>query len=99
MRKLKINLTLKSAKQRSFESAYVKIREEIAEEFNRHRGLLDNSVLTETVRERFCKIADGKAEYDEYSGSLKFLSKCLYEASGEKVIILLDEYDVPLENA
>lgn len=56
-----INLTLKSAKQRFFESAYAKIKEEIAEEFNRHKGLLDNSVLTETVRERFCKIADGKA--------------------------------------
>ncbi|MGN1139981.1 MAG: hypothetical protein ACI4TF_02160 [Oliverpabstia sp.] len=36
-----INLTLKSAKQRSFESAYVKIREEIAEEFNRHKAILD----------------------------------------------------------
>ncbi len=94
-----INLTLKSAKQRSFESAYAKLKEEIAEEFNRHKAILDNSVMTEAVRERFCKIADGKAEYDEYSGSLKFLSKCLSEVSGEKVIIFLDEYDVPLENA
>lgn len=36
-----INLTLKSAKQRSFESAYAKIKEEIAEEFNRHKAILD----------------------------------------------------------
>ena len=94
-----INLTLKSAKQRSFESAYAKLKEEIAEEFNRHRILLDRKEMSETICERFCKIADGKAEYDDYCGSLKFLSKCLYEATGEKVIILLDEYDVPLENA
>ena len=36
-----INLTWKSAKQRSFESAYAKIKEEIAEEFNRHKAILD----------------------------------------------------------
>ena len=54
-----IHLTLKSAKQRSFESAYAKMKEEIAEEFNRHKAILDNSVMTETVREKFCKIADG----------------------------------------
>lgn len=94
-----INLTLKSAKQDTFESAYYKIREEIAEEFRRHAYLLNAPGLTETEKQRFREIADEKAEYDVYSGSLKFLSKCLYTATGEKAIILLDEYDVPLENA
>ena len=94
-----INLTLKSAKQNSFESAYYKIREEIAAEFDRHYALCQGNLLTNKEKERYRKIADGLAEIDEYSGALKFLSKCLYKATGEKVILLLDEYDVPLENA
>ncbi|MCI5510030.1 MAG: ATP-binding protein [Eubacterium sp.] len=94
-----INLTLKSAKQNSFKSAYYKIKEEIAEEFDRHYALCQGNLLTDKEKERYRKIADGLAEIDEYSGALKFLSKCLYKATGEKVILLLDEYDVPLENA
>ena len=55
---------------------------------------------------------DIKADYDkfyalmtregsecDYLTALAYLSKCLYEYHNEKVIILLDEYDVPLENA
>lgn len=45
------------------------------------------------------KITDGEAGCDEYSGSLKFLSRCIYEVTGKKTVILIDEYDVPLENA
>lgn len=94
-----INLTLKSAKQNTFESAYYKIKEEIAAEFGRHHALCQGEFLTDKEKERYTRIEDGAAENDDYSGSLKFLSKCLYKATGEKVILLLDEYDVPLENA
>lgn len=94
-----INLTLKSAKQETFESAYYKIREEISEEFRRHDFLLQSDALTDTEKQMFQDITDRKAGYDAYSGSLKFLSRCLCMAANEKVIILLDEYDVPLENA
>ena len=94
-----INLTLKSSKQETFESAYYKIREEIAEEFQRHDFLLESDALSDTDKQMFQDIKDRKAGYDAYSGSLKFLSRCLYMAMNEKVIVLLDEYDVPLENS
>lgn len=94
-----INLTLKSAKQNTFESAYYKIKEEIAEEFKRHDVLFEAEALTETEKQRVKELADETASYDVYSGSLKFLSKCLYKVTGEKTIILLDEYDVSLENS
>jgi len=94
-----INLTLKSAKQNTFASAYFKIREAIASEFQRHSFLLEKEMLSEDEKERFERIMAEKAELDEYSGAIKFLSGCLLKCIGRKTIILLDEYDVPLENA
>lgn len=94
-----IDLTLKSAKQPTFESAYGKMKRAIADEFHRHRYILANEKLNEEDKRLFQKIADRKAEYDDYSGALEFLSKCLYEATDKKTVILIDEYDVPLENA
>lgn len=92
-------LTFKSAKQGTFESAYYKIRKEIAAEFSRHKEGLKSDRLSEKEKKEFQKLMDKEAEYDDYSGALKFLSKCLYEVTGRKAVILIDEYDVPLENA
>ena len=94
-----INLTLKSARQPTFDSAFSKMKSAIAEEFQRHLYVLESDKIDASSKGLFQKIADGKGEYDDYSGSVKFLSKCLYQVSGKKVVILLDEYDVPLENA
>ena len=94
-----INLTLKSAKQSSFDSAYYKLREAIAAEFKRHDFLLESSELSEKEKQLFLSIAEEEAEYDAYSGALQFLSKCLFKGTGKKTVMLIDEYDVPLENA
>ncbi len=40
-----------------------------------------------------------EADYDEYSSALAFLSECLHRYYDKRVIVLIDEYDVPLENA
>lgn len=94
-----IALTLKSAKQSSFDSAYYKLKEEIAEEFKRHEKQILKSCLSEEDREAYRNIVSGRAGYDDYSGALKFLSRILYEIYGKGVIILIDEYDVPLETS
>lgn len=94
-----INLTLKSLKQPTMESAYSKMKKEIAGEFKRHGYVLESDRLDDDDKELFREIACRKAEYDDYSDSLKFLSKCLYQAAGQNTVILIDEYDVPLENA
>ena len=94
-----INLTLKSAKQPTFESAYGKMKRAIADEFLRHQYILANERMNEEDKRLFQKIAARKAEYDDYSGALEFLCKCLYETTDKKTVILIDEYDVPLENA
>lgn len=94
-----IDLTLKSAKQPTFSSAYNKIKVEIAEEFKRYSPILQSDKIADDDKNLFREIAGGRAGYDDYSGSLKFLSRCLYQATGKNVVILIDEYDVPLENA
>lgn len=94
-----INLSLKSAKQPTFEMSYKKIRETIADEFKRYSEVLNGNVLFEDEKEDFTNIMLQKADLSTYNTSLKLLSKCLKRYYKENVIILIDEYDVPLENA
>ena len=94
-----INLSLKSAKQTTFEMSYKKIREAIADEFKRYSEVLNGNVLFEDEKEDFTNIMLQKADLSIYNTSLKLLSKCLKRYYKENVIILIDEYDVPLENA
>ncbi|MCM1540212.1 MAG: ATP-binding protein [Blautia sp.] len=94
-----INLTLKSAKQRNFEAAFSKIKYAITEEYQKHQYVLESDNLNEQNKQKFREFASGKADYNDYSGALQFLSKCLHQATGKNTIILLDEYDVPLEDA
>ena len=94
-----IFLSMKSAKQPDFETAYNRLLMDIVSEFERHSYLLGKDVLTPAQKKRYNAILECKAGLAEYSVSLKFLSDCLEKYHHEKTIILIDEYDVPLENA
>ena len=106
-----IKLSLKSAKQPSFREAALQLRDEIVSEFNRHIYVKDSDALTEEEAELFRELSvtkrredikseeDFRAEIGRYATALKTLSVCLKKYHNENVIILLDEYDVPLENA
>ena len=94
-----IFLSLKSAKQPNFEEAYKKLCGEIAEEFRRHQYLLEGNSLADDQKNIFQKIMTKQSDYGEYNDALKFLSECLWQYHGKNTIILIDEYDVPLENA
>lgn len=93
-----INLSLKSAKQGSLDLAFQCIREEIANEFRRHKYILENKNLKEQ-EERYRRIMNQDNDMALYATSLRFLSNCLEKYHNKKVIILIDEYDVPLENS
>lgn len=94
-----ISITLKSAKQTDFKMAYTMIVREIADEFKRHRYITKSGNLSEEEKQRYHKICDEQAEPALIYDSLRFLSQCLYKVYEKKTIILIDEYDVPLENA
>ena len=93
-----ISLSLKSAKQPTWELAYESLKEAIGNEFQRHNGILPQLQI-DTDREKFNRLQKQKGEPGDYITALAFLSKCLHEAYGQTVIVLIDEYDVPLENA
>ena len=93
-----INLSLKSAKQPTLDLAFQCLREEISREFERHEFIL-NDERFHSKREKFLEILNESRDMSFYITSLRFLSECLEKYYNKKVIILIDEYDVPLENS
>ena len=95
-----ISISLKSMKQYSYDLAFEMLKKAIGEEYSRHWEVVEKSgKLSEEKQERFLRIRDLKGTEADYADSLKFLSECLYACTGQKSVILIDEYDVPLENA
>ncbi|MDE6760051.1 MAG: AAA family ATPase [Lachnospiraceae bacterium] len=94
-----IALSLKSAKQPDFDMAYKSILDEIAKEYERHRYVLNGDELLEVHKEKYIRMMERKAERVDYAKALVFLSDCLKACHEKSAIILIDEYDVPLENA
>lgn len=91
-----ISLTLKSAKQPDFHLAAVSIKRQIANEYRRHEEI---AAKLGSRKERFMKIMLEQGDEGDYIDSLAFLSQCLEAVYKKRCIILIDEYDVPLENA
>ena len=94
-----IFLSLKSAKQPTYEMAHLSLVDEIFNEFDRHRYILNSDNIPEELKEKYISILKTKADHITLAKSIALLSKCLEKYHNQKVIILIDEYDVPLENA
>ena len=94
-----IFLSLKSAKQPTYEMAYLSLADEIIREFDRHRYILDSNTITKDVKEKYTSVLRNTTNNITFTKSIAFLSECLAKYHNQKVIILIDEYDVPLENA
>ncbi len=94
-----IFLTLKSAKTGNEESAFEALKNAIAWEFDRHSNILNSTAISDEEKDRFRKYMGWKLEPDKYKESLKFLCQCIKKATGKNTVILIDEYDVPLESS
>ena len=94
-----IFLTLKSAKQPTYALAYMELKKRISEEYKRHRYILQREILTADEKARFEAISAIMDDDSLYTDALGFLSMCLAKYHGKSTFILIDEYDVPLENA
>ncbi|MBQ8012613.1 MAG: AAA family ATPase, partial [Oscillospiraceae bacterium] len=94
-----ITLSLKGMKQPSYEYAFKMFRTFIIREFERHDSILKCDDVPPTLKLEFETIYRGTAEDSAYINAIRLLSDCLHIVHRKKVIILIDEYDVPLENA
>lgn len=94
-----ISLSLKSTRQDDFETAYAKLIDAISGEFRRHKSVIQGGNNDAVQVSRYVQIMNGNASASEYTASLKMLSEFLYQHYGRKAVILIDEYDVPLEHA
>lgn len=94
-----ISISLKSMKRTSYEDAFEKFKDIVLSEFERHDYILSSDKLKPMQRKKFEDIYNGTANNSIYSTALKLLSDCLCKVYGQKVIVLIDEYDVPLGNA
>ena len=94
-----VKMTLKGVESTSFASAFKLFKYEIMEEFVRYRYVLENPKLDEKDKLLAQRFFNDEADVEDYKNSLRFLTRCLHKYYNEKVIILIDEYDVPLEKA
>lgn len=94
-----IILSLKSAKQPDFDMAFDAVVNEISKEFDRHNYVISGDILLPEEKDQYIRIRGKQASRIEYATALEFLTRCLKKVFRKNVIILLDEYDVPLENA
>ena len=99
-----IFLSLKSVEGLNFEDARYRMIELISIETERFGFLADSEHLSENERERYkamISLHNGTNAMDEkvLISSLRILSQLLYKHFGKKTVILIDEYDVPLDKA
>ena len=93
-----ISLTFSSIKERNYQDAKKKICATIQMLYQKYRFLIDEDVLSEQEKDEFLRVSAETPEY-EASLTLKKLSAYLNRYYGKNVIILLDEYDTPMQEA
>lgn len=92
-----IFLTFKDVKFDSWEATLDKIRGLLQAEYGRHQELLGSAKIAKYEKEYFTRIIDGGATPVDLTSALENLSKMLAEHYGTAPIIIIDEYDTPIQ--
>ena len=94
-----IFISLKGVDGLDFEEACGALRRIIRAEASRFRMLLSSEKIADEDKQLFLRILQEKDTFDDVRDSLRMLSSLLNQCFSEKVILLIDEYDVPLDKA
>ena len=89
-------LSLKDVKTLNWEDCLGHLRQVISEEFKRHEMLLEGGFLDTEEQKQFRKVRACKCVGFELERSLSHLLAWLERATGEQVVLLIDEYDTPI---
>ena len=93
-----ISLSFANVKEKDYQTTRKKICQLLTKLYAEHSFLLDSGLLYKTDRDYFQRISENMDDSDA-SLALYQLSDFLYRYYGKKVIILLDEYDTPMQEA
>ena len=95
-----IFISFKDIKQISFDLFLKNFSVIIAELYTENRKeLLDSDEISKEEKDYYLSIIKRESDQIELENSLKFLSRCLYKHTKQKTLILIDEYDTPLNTA
>ncbi len=94
-----VYISLKDINGLSFQKAERGLRDVLTDEARRLNFLQTSGAITEEERSDFQQMVRGDYSRLELNASLKLLTTLLYKHYGQKVILLIDEYDVPLDKA
>ena len=90
-------VSLKGVDGLTFEDAYTMLKTIVRTEASRHYYLKTSEKVSTENKQIFEEILSGK--YEEMADSLRLLSQMLYQHYDQKAVLLIDEYDVPLDKA
>ena len=90
-------ITFKDVKFDTWEATIDKIKGLLQEEYGRHQELLQSDKLSKYEKEYFSKILDASANEVELTAALEKLSKMLASHYGKAPVIIIDEYDTPIQ--
>lgn len=92
-----IFITFKDVKRNTWSETYTHIKKIIREEFERHSELLASTNCSEYEKKYFRNILEETADSTDFMTSLQNLSQMLDEHYGTAPIIIIDEYDTPIQ--
>ena len=93
-----ISLSFANVKENTFQKTITRIYQILTDLYNKHIFLLDSGLLTEEEKRYFLSV---NSRMDETTATIAIhhLTDFMYRYYGKKVIILLDEYDTPMQEA
>ena len=92
-----IFLSFKDAHQNVWKDMYESLSMTLRSEFKRHRSILENDNVSEIDKDFFRKMIDANVSEVECEASLGQLSHILSDAYGTRVVVIIDEYDTPIQ--
>lgn len=90
-------LSFKDVKYTSWEETYQTLQKLIAQEFRRHDELASSSALSDYEKEEYSRLATEAADEVDYQMSLRTLTLLLHKHHGVAPIVIIDEYDTPIQ--
>ena len=94
-----LSISFKDMEALTFDGAYKMLKTTVADVCKELDDLMEEGVVNDADAEIFRQLMYTSADEDKVKNSLKTIMRMLYAVYGKKVILLIDEYDVPLAKA